>query len=146
MNASELKDLAIEALDDMKARDISCLEVSGITTIADYMVVATGTSTRHVKSLSEEVEKQVKEAGGDVVGVGQSHRRCNEMQNSCFPNRPLSTMAKAHQPKANNAYARTSSLVLMADAIPRRASLMARVAKVQLRKLEEGPCRSALLW
>lgn len=69
MNSEDSKKVVINALEDMKGRDISCLEVSGITTIADYMVVVTGTSTRHVKSLSEEVVKQIKESNGDVIGV-----------------------------------------------------------------------------
>lgn len=69
MNSEETKKVVINALEDMKGRDISCLEVSGITTIADYMIVVTGTSTRHVKSLSEEVVKQIKESGGAVIGV-----------------------------------------------------------------------------
>ena len=69
MNSEETKKVVINALDDMKGRDISCLEVSGITTIADYMIVVTGTSTRHVKSLSEEVAKQIKESDGAVIGI-----------------------------------------------------------------------------
>lgn len=75
MNAEQLKDIVINALDDMKGRDIVCLQVSGITTITDYMVVVTGTSSRHVNSLAEEVQKKVKEAGGTVTGIegkGQS--------------------------------------------------------------------------
>ena len=69
MKSEETKKVAINALEDMKGKDISCLEVSGITTIADYMIVVTGTSTRHVKSLSEEVVKQIKESDGPVIGV-----------------------------------------------------------------------------
>ena len=69
MNADNLKELVIEALDDLKGKEVVCLEVAGITTLADYMVVVTGTSTRHVKSLSEEVVKKVKEVGLTVAGV-----------------------------------------------------------------------------
>jgi len=69
LKSEETKKVAINALEDMKGKDISCLEVSGITTIADYMIVVTGTSTRHVKSLSEEVAKQIKESDGSVIGV-----------------------------------------------------------------------------
>ena len=69
MKAVNLKELVIEALDDLKGKEVTCLEVGSITTIADYMIVVTGTSTRHVKSLSEEVAKKVKEAGLTVAGV-----------------------------------------------------------------------------
>jgi len=69
LNAEEIKAFAIASLDDMKGQDISCLEVAGITTIADYMIVVTGTSTRHVKSLSDKLEKDFKDAGGTLVGV-----------------------------------------------------------------------------
>ena len=69
MSAENLKDLAVTALDDLKGRDIVCMDIAEISTIADYMVVATGTSNRHVKSLSEEVVKKVKEAGGTIKGV-----------------------------------------------------------------------------
>lgn len=75
MNAEALRDLVINTLEDMKGREISCLQVADITTITDYMVVVTGTSTRHVNSLSEEVVKKAKEAGVPVNGVegkGQS--------------------------------------------------------------------------
>ena len=75
MNAEELRDVAINALDDLKGREISCLHVSDMTTIADYMIVATGTSSRHVNSLADEVARKVKEVGGTVHGTegkGQS--------------------------------------------------------------------------
>lgn len=75
MNSEQLKDLAINALDDMKGRDIVCLQVADVTTITDYMIVVTGTSSRHVNAMADEVQKKVKEAGGTVNGLegkGQS--------------------------------------------------------------------------
>lgn len=75
MNADAVKDIAIEALEDLKGKDIKCIGIGEISTIADYMIVATGTSSRHVKSLSEEVVKKAKEAGAAVNGTegqGQS--------------------------------------------------------------------------
>jgi ribosome-associated protein len=68
LNAEALKDLVISTLEDMKGREISCLQVSDITTITDYMVVVAGTSTRHVKAMADEVMLKVKEAGSTING------------------------------------------------------------------------------
>lgn len=69
MNASQLRDLACTALDELKGQDIVCLDVGEMTSIADYMVVATGTSTRHVKALADEVVRHCKEAGVTVKSM-----------------------------------------------------------------------------
>lgn len=69
MDSKRLAQLAEEALDDMKGQSIRCINVQKLTQITDYMIIATGRSTTHVKSLSDEVVKKVKEAGGQVVGV-----------------------------------------------------------------------------
>jgi ribosome-associated protein len=68
LNAEETRDIAINALDDLKGREISCLKVTDVTTITDYMVVATGTSSRHVKSMADEVVRKIRENGGTVHG------------------------------------------------------------------------------
>ena len=44
MNAENLRDIVINTLEDMKGRELTCLQVSDITTITDYIVVVTGTS------------------------------------------------------------------------------------------------------
>jgi len=64
-----LSQLAVKALEDLKAHNIVCLNVEGLTQITDYMVIATGNSTTHVKSLADEVERQMKAAGVSVIGV-----------------------------------------------------------------------------
>lgn len=69
LESTVLKDFVLDVLDDRKGLDIVCLEVREMTTVADYMVVATGTSRRHVQSLSEEVVRRVKEGGHAVRGV-----------------------------------------------------------------------------
>lgn len=69
MESIALKDLAVNSLDDMKGQDIVCLDVTKLTSICDYMVVVTGTSNRHLKSLATEVTVKVKEAGGEVLGM-----------------------------------------------------------------------------
>jgi ribosome-associated protein len=52
-----LKTVIINALDDMKALEVKVLDVRGLTDIADYMVIASGTSDRHVRSVAQRVVK-----------------------------------------------------------------------------------------
>ena len=63
MTPKELAVLAAKALDEKKGREIAAIEITDITTLADYFVIASGTSSTHVKSLAEEVEFQFKEKG-----------------------------------------------------------------------------------
>ena len=55
MNSEQLCDLVIDALEEVKAKDIVKLDVRELTTVTDYMIVASGTSNRHVKALAEAV-------------------------------------------------------------------------------------------
>ena len=59
----------LTALDDLKAQNVQEIDVRGKTSIADLIVVASGTSTRHVKSLADEVVKFAKQAGMQPLGV-----------------------------------------------------------------------------
>jgi ribosome-associated protein len=69
MNSEALTDLVIDALDDVKAKDIVRLDVRGVTTVTDFMVVASGTSNRHVKALVDNVAEKAREAGHRPVGI-----------------------------------------------------------------------------
>ena len=69
MNSEALTDLVVEALDDVKAKDIVRLDVRRMTTVTDYMVVASGTSSRHVKALVDNVAEKVKAAGRRPIGI-----------------------------------------------------------------------------
>ncbi len=69
LDSKRLSQLVVDALDDMKGEAISCINVKKLTEITDYMVIATGRSSTHVKALSDAVTTKVKEAGVDVVGV-----------------------------------------------------------------------------
>lgn len=69
MTPEALSDLVIEALEELKARDIVTLPVGNLTDIADYMIIASGTSNRHVKSLVDNVIETVKGRGESVRGV-----------------------------------------------------------------------------
>jgi ribosome-associated protein len=64
-----LKTIVLAALDDMKALDVKVLDVRGLTDIADTMVIASGTSDRHVKSVAQRVVERTKEAGFRPHGV-----------------------------------------------------------------------------
>jgi ribosome-associated protein len=64
-----LKAVVIDALADMKALEVKVLDVRGVTDIADYMVIASGTSDRHVRSVAQRVVERTKEAGFRPHGV-----------------------------------------------------------------------------
>ena len=69
MQVENLRDLVVGALEDMKATDITVLDVRGKTSITDYFIIASGTSDRHVKSLAETVAFQAKQAGQAPIGM-----------------------------------------------------------------------------
>ena len=63
MDAKELAITAVQILDSKKADQLRLIEISQISTLGDYFVLATGTSATHVKSLADELEFQLKERG-----------------------------------------------------------------------------------
>jgi ribosome-associated protein len=65
----ELRDKVIMALEERKGIDIKCLDVAGQTDIADYMIVATGSSSRQVKALTDSVVTEVQTLGVRPLGV-----------------------------------------------------------------------------
>lgn len=69
MNSKELAGLVVAALEEIKAKDIVVLDVREMTTVTDYMVVASGTSNRHVKALTDAVAEKAKAAGRPPVGM-----------------------------------------------------------------------------
>ncbi|MDB3992401.1 ribosome silencing factor [Gammaproteobacteria bacterium] len=69
MKERELKEIILEAANDLKGQSINCIDVRRLTSIADYMVIVTGRSSTHVKALSDNVVKEVKKAKFEVVGV-----------------------------------------------------------------------------
>jgi ribosome-associated protein len=64
-----LKSVVIDALADMKALEVKVLDVRGLTDIADYMIIASGTSDRHVRSVAQRVVERTKQAGFRPHGV-----------------------------------------------------------------------------
>lgn len=69
MELEQLQELVLRALDDMKARDVRILDVRGKSTITELMVIATGTSTRHVKAIADNVAVEAKNAGEPPLGT-----------------------------------------------------------------------------
>jgi len=69
MAEESLQSTVLDALEDLKARDVVALDVRGLTTIADTMVIASGTSDRHVRSLAENLIEKCKESGERPLGV-----------------------------------------------------------------------------
>ena len=69
MNKAQLKELVINALEDLKAKDITVLDVSEVTDMTDTMIFVSGTSNRHVKSLADNVTMEAKKAGMQPLGV-----------------------------------------------------------------------------
>jgi ribosome-associated protein len=69
MKAEELMKVVVDALEDMKARDIRVIDVRGKTSVTDIMVIASGTSNRHVKSQSEHVVEKAKAHGVKPLGI-----------------------------------------------------------------------------
>lgn len=69
MIIEDLLKLTEITLDDMKAMDITTIDVRGITSIADYMVICSGNSTRHVKAIAGAVVEQSKHSGVQPLGV-----------------------------------------------------------------------------
>jgi len=65
----ELLALVMGALEDLKGVDIKVIDVSELTSITDRMVVVSGTSTRHVKALADNVALKAKQAGNPALGV-----------------------------------------------------------------------------
>jgi ribosome-associated protein len=69
MQAEQLKQVAVTALEDLKAIDIAQFDVREMTSVTDYMIIASGTSDRHVKSLADAVVTACKQAGAKPLGV-----------------------------------------------------------------------------
>ena len=62
-NISELKQIVVKILDTNKAQDIVSIDLKDKSSMADYMIIASGTSSRHIQSLSEQVLEKLKDNG-----------------------------------------------------------------------------------
>lgn len=69
MQVDEIRDTAIAALEEIKARDIVVLDVAKLTSLFDYMIVASGESTRQTKALARNLHDKLKAGGAAVLGI-----------------------------------------------------------------------------
>ncbi len=69
MQIEELVQLVVDALEELKAKDIVQIGVREHTSVTDYMIIASGTSNRQVKALADNVVEKAKEAGRQPMGV-----------------------------------------------------------------------------
>ena len=69
MRPNRLQQTAVNALEDIKARDITVLDVRKLTSLYDTLIIATGESARQVKALAHNVRDKLKDAGAGILGV-----------------------------------------------------------------------------
>jgi len=69
MNSQAVTEMAVAALEDMKGVDVTVIDIVGKSSIADAMIVATGTSQRHVRSLAESVRLSAKQSNHPPLGI-----------------------------------------------------------------------------
>ena len=65
MTPKELAIIAAKALDEKKGKEISAIEITDLTTLADYFVIASGSSNTQINALCDNVEKALKEQAGE---------------------------------------------------------------------------------
>jgi ribosome-associated protein len=69
MEIRKLQKIVVSALEDIKGKDIVVINTAKLSSMFDYIVVATGDSNRQVKALARNVHEKVREAGGAVLSV-----------------------------------------------------------------------------
>ena len=69
MQTQALKTLVVDALEALKGKDIVILDVAHMTSVTDLMIIASGTSTRHVSAMADNVVEEAKHAGMQPLGV-----------------------------------------------------------------------------
>ena len=69
LTTEQLEQLIIDAIDDLKGKDVKSLNLTGVASFTDHMVFASGTSNRHVKSIAQSILDKAKQAGVTPLGV-----------------------------------------------------------------------------
>ena len=65
----QIAEIAVAALEELKAINIQVMDVTALTTITDIMIIASGRSGRQVKALADKVQEKIKQAGFPPLGV-----------------------------------------------------------------------------
>lgn len=73
MDISTLEKVVVDALEDIKAKDIEVINTTSLTSLFDRIVIASADSTRQTKALARNVGDKVREAGGEVVSIEGEH-------------------------------------------------------------------------
>lgn len=74
MDITQAQKVAVDALEDVKAKDIVVLDTKPLTSMFDCMIIASGDSNRQVRALGNNVREKLKENGFDIVGMeGEMH-------------------------------------------------------------------------
>jgi len=73
MKSEEIRDIVVEALEDLKGTDIKVLDVHGKTSVTDILVIASGRTGRQVRALANNVQEMVKERGVTPLGSEGTH-------------------------------------------------------------------------
>jgi ribosome-associated protein len=67
LKISEIAEKANRILEDKKARDIEIIDISEVSILADYFIICSGTSTTHIKTIADELELEMGEAGYNMI-------------------------------------------------------------------------------
>lgn len=69
MDLRKLQRTVIDALEDVKAQDIKVFNTSGMTSLFDRVIVASGTSNRQTRALAKHVSDEIKSRGGEIISI-----------------------------------------------------------------------------
>ncbi len=69
MDSNKLVKITVDALEEIKASDIKVLDVTKLTSMFDYIIIASASSSRQTKALASNVQEKVKKAGGSVFSL-----------------------------------------------------------------------------
>ncbi len=69
MTLEQVRDTAIAGMEEAKAQDIKVMDVRGLTDVTDFMILATGTSSRHVNAIADKLVDYMKDHGHRPLGV-----------------------------------------------------------------------------
>jgi ribosome-associated protein len=69
MDIRKLQKITVDALEDIKGKDIEVIDTKKLTSLFERIIVASGDSTRQVKALARNVADKVREAGGEIIGI-----------------------------------------------------------------------------